>query len=146
MFLEEVLRHVNNRFEMEEAHGSFSISGGTLEVPDCLNGQYYWIEGSVMNDGLHLHPDTDMRDEEFSGKVTLLAIPRGLVDLSDEIAAWNEEHAAQIDGPYQSESFGGYSYSRAQGASSGGEAQMDGWRLHFAGRLRPYRKLSRDWA
>ena len=146
MFLEEVLRHVNNRFEMEEAHGSFSISGGALEVPDCLNGQYYWVEGSVMNDGLHLHPDTDMRDEEFDGRVVLLRVPRAVVELADEIAEWCDANADAIGGPYQSESFGGYSYTRATGGSEGNQVPAAAWQLQFGARLRPYRKLSRDWA
>ena len=148
MFLEEVLRYVNNRFEMEEVHGAFSVSGGSLDVPDALEGQYYWVEGSVLNDGLHLHPDTAMRDEDFTGRVVLLAVPRALADLADEIEEWNSEHASEIDGPYQSESFGGYSYTKSDALRDGQES-ADGaktaWQAKFGPRLRTFRKLSRDW-
>lgn len=145
MFLEEVLRYVNNRFEMETVYDTFSISGGTLEIPDCLDGQYFWVEGSALNDGLHLYPDADMADEDFVGRVVLLAIPRPLVDLADEIEAWSADNADAIGGPYQSESFGGYSYTLASGGAQGNETPAAAWHVKFGARLRPYRKLSRDW-
>ena len=143
--LEEVLRYVNNRFEMETTYGTFSVSGGTLDVPDCLEGQYYWVEGSALNDGLHLHPDESMADEEFVGRVVLLAVPRAVVELADEIGAWCSANAEALGGPYQSESFGGYSYSLAGTSASGHETPAAAWQARFGARLRPFRKLSRDW-
>ena len=150
--LEEVLRYIDNRFDRDRngdpvgsAAGCFAVSGGTLEVDGLLNGQYFWVEGSALNDGLHLYPDEHMQDEEFTGRVVFLRVPRAVVDLADEIAAWNIANAGTIASPYQSESFGGYSYSKAQGAASGNEAPAAAWQLQFGAKLRPYRKLSRDW-
>lgn len=149
--LEQVLRHINNRFDQDalgrpcrSASGSWSAAGGTLDVPWLKEGQYFWVEGSALNDGLHLHPADDMADEEFDGRVVALAIPGPVVELAEEIGEWCDANAKVLDSPYASESFGGYSYTKATGGS-GGDGAGGGWQGHFAERLRPYRKLSRDW-
>lgn len=143
--LEEVLRYINNRFECETVWGNFEITRGTLEIPDALEGQYFWVEGSIFNDGLHAYPDPDMTDEAFCGKVVLLAVPRAVVEISNSIEQWNEENAKYVNGPYQSESFGGYSYTLAQGGTEGNETAPAAWQSKFGARLRPFRKLSRNW-
>lgn len=149
--LEEAMRYVNNRFDRDSrgraygsASGGFSVSGGTLEVDGLKEGQFFWVEGSALNDGLHQYPDSGMRDEEFDGRVVFLVVPNSFADLCSEISAWCEANAQAISGPYQSESFGGYSYTMAN-ASSGAETPAAAWQAHFGARLRPYRKLSRDW-
>lgn len=150
--LEELMRYVNNRFDRDSrgvpyggASGRFAVEGGTLEVDGLKDGQYYWVEGSTLNDGLHLHPDAGMRDEEFDGRVVFLVVPRSFEDLGAEVAEWCARNADAIGGPYQSESFGGYSYSLKGGGSQGNEAPAAAWQAQFGARLRPYRKLSRDW-
>lgn len=143
--LEEILRYVNNRFELSYLDGAFSIEDGTLELDAALDGQYYWIEGSVLNDGLHLNPASDLHDEFFTGRVWLLAIPQAVIELADEAGAWCEANAETLASPYQSESFGGYSYTRASSGASGNEAPAAAWQTQFGARLRPFRKLSRDW-
>ena len=150
--LEEVLRYVNNRFdrdrygrEVGHADGRFSVVGGAVEIGGLAEGQYFWVEGSALNDGLHRYGDADMEDEDFEGRVVFLRVPRAVSDLAGEIADWCDANAKVLDSPMQSESFGGYSYTRASGAASGNEAPSAGWQVHFGARLRPYRKLSRDW-
>ena len=150
--LAEVMRYVNNRFDRDprgnrygSASGHFSVNGGELDVDGLKEGQYFWVEGSVLNDGLHMHPDTEMRDEEFDGNVVFLVVPSSFEDLASEIADWMERNANTIDGALQSESFGGYSYSRESGGTNGNEMPAAAWQVHFGARLRPYRKLSRDW-
>lgn len=150
--LEEVMRYVNNRFDRDadgrfvgSASGAFSVADGTLEVDGLKEGQWFWVEGSALNDGLHQYPDDGMEDEDFEGRVVFLRVPRAFADIADEIEAWNSENSNVVDSPLQSESFGGYSYTRAQGGASGNEAPAAAWQLHFGARLRPYRKLSRDW-
>ena len=142
--LEELLRYINNRFEHDFVIGTFDIQQGTVDIDGALDGQYVWIEGSAMNDGLHQYPLDGLVDERFDGKVWLLAIPQPLVDMADEIEAWCSANAEIIDSPYQSESFGGYSYQKG-GAASGSETPSAAWQLQFGARLRPYRKLSRWW-
>lgn len=150
--LEEVLRYMNNRFDSDSsgnaygsACGTFTVDDGTLEIDGLKEGQYFWVEGSVLNDGLHLYPESDMRDETFDGKVVFLHIPQAVVGISDEIDAWMAKNADALDGPYQSESFGGYSYTKASGNAQGNETPYAAWQLQFGARLRPWRKLSRRW-
>ena len=145
MMLEEVLRYINNRFECGTYRADFKVEDGGVDVPGLLPGQYFWVEGSVFSDGLHQYPADDMQPEEFDGTVTFLAVPRAVVELADEIAGWCEANAEAIGGPYQSESFGGYSYSRASGGAQGNEVPAAAWQLQFGSRLRQWRKLSRDW-
>lgn len=150
--LEEAMRYVNNRFDRDSrgasygsVSGSFAVVDGTMEVDGLKEGQYFWVEGSALNDGLHLYPDSGMRDEEFDGRVVFLVVPRSFEDIAAEIEAWCTANADVVDSPLQSESFGGYSYTRASGASSGNETPAAAWQVHFGARLRPYRKLSREW-
>ena len=134
--LEAILQHLHNWFEVRGAVmvGSFRIASGELEAEGILNAQYYRIDGSVFNDGLHQHPEYNLIDETFTGKIWPLASPRAVIDLSEEISAWVEKNPPT---DLVSESFGGYSYSRAVGA--GGAA--GGWQTAFAKRLNAWRKI-----
>ena len=138
--LERILRHIHNRFERETLAGTFEVSSGTLQVEGARDGQYVWVEGSALNDGLHQCPTSGMADETFEGRVILLAVPQDLVALSEEIGSWCEANSEALDSPYRSESFGGYSYTKGEGSSS-----PDGWRGHFAADLNPYRKMHGAW-
>ena len=118
--------------------GEFTIENGTIELPFLISGQYFRIVGSVLNDGVYKYPASGLTDESFTGSVWAMAVPLSVIALADEIAAWNTANAEALSGPYQSESFGGYSYSKASGASGGAYT----WKDQFAGRLAKYRRLS----
>ena len=143
--LEEVLWHIHNWFVRETfAVKTCCIDDGSLpaSVTDrMLEGQWYLIAGSFLNDGLHQNPDTDLSDETFNGTISLLAIPKPLLKVVEDIGAWLDSDAGKAaEGPYSSESFGGYSYSlKGDSGSSGG---LSGWRLAFRDRLNPFRKIS----
>lgn len=137
--LEQVLLSLRNWFVADKRTGRVRIEGGSLVPPAGLGlkeGQYVRITGSTFNDGLHAWPYNGLTDEEFVGTVWALAIPQAVVDLADEIAAWQTEHAKELDSPYASESFGGYSYTRV-----GGDGSPITWRQQFKARLDPWRKL-----
>lgn len=137
--LEELLRALRNWFVRDKATGRIRVEGGALVPPEGLalaDGQYIRVTGSVFNDGLHRWPCTGMADEEFVGTVWALAVPRAVLDLADEIEAWQTEHTEELDSPYASESFGGYSYTRV-----GGDGSPITWRQQFKARLDPWRKL-----
>lgn len=149
--LEQVLRYINNRFDRDSRGypygskaGTFTVENGNLEVDGLLEGQYFWIEGSRLNDGLHLYPDTGMQDEEFTGEIVFLVIPNAVVDMATQVEMWCEKNAEVIDSPLKSESFGGYSYTREDG-NTGSETPPEAWQARFGARLRPFRKLSREW-
>ena len=144
--LEQILWHIHNWFEREQIPVSTCcIDDGSLptSITDrMLDGQWYRIEGSYLNDGLHQHPAEDLEDETFNGTITLLAIPKPLLRVAEDIAAWQEANGAVVDGPYASESFGGYSYSlRSDSGANSASGGLSGWRLAFRDRLNPFRKM-----
>lgn len=128
--LEAVLEYLKNWFERDPVtrmrrvySGRLTASGGALSgVPEgfAVPGQRVRVRGSRLNDGLHDWPCSD---------------------LADEVAAWCAEHGDAQNSPYASESFGGYSYTKA--TASGSQAGSGGstWQSVFAARLAPWRKL-----
>ena len=121
-------------------YGEYEISGGSIDLPFLLDGQYFRIVGSVLNDGVYQYPAFGLNDEEFSGSVWAMAVPPSVVALAADIEAWNEKNAEALASPYTSESFGGYSYTKASGNSESGGAYS--WKDQFASRLAKWRRLS----
>ena len=149
--LEDVLWHIHNWFERESIEASgCAIEDGALPASiadSLLYGQWYRIEVSYLNDGLHQHPATDLNDEVFDGTSSKLAIPSAVINLADEIGEWRDAYEASalkaLEGPYSSESFGGYTYSlRDDGTAQGASGGLTGWQAMFASRLNPWRKIS----
>ena len=138
--LEQVLMHLNNWFLVPGGihEGTYTIEDGGITLPFLANGQYFRICGSVFNDGLHQYPSGDLRNETFDGTVWALAIPRSVIDLAVEIETWETKNGDASVSPYQSESFGGYSYSKATDSASGGAVT---WQSAFRSRLNAWRKL-----
>ena len=122
--------------------GKFTISGGQLNISaDIQTNQYYRIVGSVFNDGIYKRGSESLQDEEFEGAVWLMAVPKDVIDLCAEIKAWQTKYGnidSEAMSPFQSESFGGYSYSKASG---GNASSVPTWQGVFADRLRRYQKI-----
>lgn len=145
--LEQVLGSIHNWFvrdtyQMSDCQIDGAVLPASIDFPD---GVWYRIQGSYLNDGMHLKggPDEGLTDETFSGTITTHVIPRPLLSVVQEICDWQEKHGDTANGPYQSESFGGYSYSlKGSSAASGTNAPSTGWRAVFAGRLNQWRKLA----
>lgn len=133
--LEQVLRHLNNWFLVEIHEGTFTVENGSIALPFLLTNQYFRICGSVFNDGLHLYPAVDLTDEVFIGTVWALAVPKAVIELAGEIEAWQTKNGEP--GPFTSESFGGYSYSKATNASG----MAVGWQDVFKSRLNDWRRI-----
>ena len=122
--LEAVLIHLKNWFVVPRGvrSGMYTIKNNTLEVPFLQNGQYFRICGSIFNDGVHKYGEADLQDETFYGTVWALAIPKSVVELAAEIEAWQKKNGDAVVSPYQSESFGGYSYTKATDSTTGAQA------------------------
>lgn len=137
--LDEVCAYLNNYFEdMQNARvGDFEITGGAIELPNVKDGQYYRIVGSALNDGIYRYPSYDLVDETFFGAVYPMCVPVSLLKLTEEIEAWQSANADKLASPYTSESFAGYTYSKA--TSADGTAYS--WQTAFAARLKPWRCL-----
>ena len=138
--LEQVLMHLKNWFLVPGGihEGTYTIEDGGITLPFLVNGQYFRICGSVFNDGLHQYPAGDLKTETFDGAVWALAVPQSVIELAAEIEEWQKKNGEAASGIYQSESFGGYSYSKATDGASGGAVT---WQTAFRSRLSAWRKL-----
>ena len=138
--LEQVLMNIRNWFPVKGGihSGTFTIKDGGVTLPFLADGQYFRICGSVFNDGLHQYNVLDLTDETFTGTIWALAIPKAVIDLANEIQEWQNKNADALSSPYSSESFGGYSYSKATNSETGG---AETWQSHFKQQLSAWRKI-----
>lgn len=146
--LEEVLYHLNNWFVRDKKTFSkceFADGGLPEEVSDYVpQNVFFRLEGTYFNDGLHRNDgDETFNDETVEHlRVSILVIPKALLDLLEEIVAWDEKYHDIAVGPFFQERFGGYEYSLKGYSSYGDEnSTATGWRLAFADRLNPFRKM-----
>lgn len=142
--LEQICAYIHNFFAHEKRGGTFTINNGSISLPFLVVGQYFRIVGSRFNDGVHKYGMAELSDETFDGEVWDMRPPRAFLDLVTEIETWNERYGDTVMGPYQSESFGGYTYSLRSGttANGGTDSAAAGWQGVFKTRLNQYRKLA----
>ena len=146
--LTELCHELNNYFWREKIQGHFVISNGEINVSalPLQNGQCFRIIGSVFNDGVHRYPAYNLVDEEFDGAIWSMAVPAAVIDLASEIEEWNSLYggaSSQAMSPFNSESFGNYSYSKS-GVGTGGSSgtgNPNTWQSVFAARLNRYRRI-----
>ena len=139
--IEQVLHFIHNYFEKAKYDGHYVISNGTITLPFVKYGQYFRIVGSDLNDGVYRYP-AQLVDEEFDGEVWPLSVPKSLLSIIDDIEEWQSANDDVLNSPFQSESFGGYSYTKASGSGSAGKtATQCGWQDMFASRLNQWRKI-----
>lgn len=143
----EICENLRNFFDTSDGsytdrtEDDFTISTGGVISPlpsTLVAGQYIRIVGSKLNDGIYLLSstlvNTTLLNETFHGAIYGLAIPRELVTLATEITAWVAANPATL---FTSESFGGWSGTRATG---NGGAPMS-WERVYAARLNRWRKI-----
>lgn len=149
MTLFELCAECRNWFKPDIYPGTYTITGGVMEsLPDIPDGAWIRIVGSTFNDGCWQYPAADLTDETFDGAVWLMHVPPDFVALLDDINDWeaaNESAVASataeiLAGPYASESFAGYTYTKK---TSIGDVAMtwDDPRLGFSRRLARWRKI-----
>ena len=139
--LESVLHHLHNYFIEKTVTGAFEIKENGLNTPLLSDGRWFMITGSAWNDGVYKAPASGLMDEVFTGEISLLSIPKELVELAEKIQKWCDDQ--EEGGAYLSESFGGYShakysYTRAVNPETG---LAVGWQEVFRGELNRWRKL-----
>jgi hypothetical protein len=136
--LNEVCAEIRNYFVKEIHNGKFEIVGGKITPLDFLKeGQYFRIVGSTFNDGVYQYPILNLTDECFDGSVWSMAVPPSVIDLAEDIKKYNESDEAKPS-VYTSESFGGYTYTKATDSNG----VPIGWKKVFASRLNQYRRMS----
>ena len=136
--LTEICTHLHNFFVRDEDkhyQKNITIADGILTPSFGIKqNQYYRIIGSTFNDGVHRFGDVYdvLTDEIFDGSVWLMSVPKSFLDLVSEIEEYQEKYGKAT--PYDSESFGGYSYSKSDGAATS-------WQHAFGTRLNAWRKI-----
>lgn len=137
MTINEFCRETRNYFDYDRREAEYTISGGTFTLDDMQNGQYFRIAGSVFNDGVYTYPVHGLINETFKGVIWYMAVPYEIVQLVDEISEWEEKNGTIVNGPYRSESFGGYTYTKETGAGGGAYT----WKDAFKAKLDRWRKI-----
>ena len=152
--LEQICDFIHNYFEYERHEGTFDIIGCAIELPFLADGQRFRIQGSALNDGIYTYRtggmiydadgenDVQLQAEHFTGAVTAMAVPKAVLDLAREINDWQVKNADALNSPYTSESFGGYSYTKATSSNASGVSGTLSWRDVFGKRLNAYRKIA----
>jgi len=143
LILTEICEYLNNYFWDKKIDGKFTISGGSIDVPALKEGQYFRIVGSIFNDGVHIYPADDLKDEEFTGSIWSMAVPSTVITIASDVADWQTKYGnvdSEAMSPFNSESFAGYSYSKS-GSGNTNSGSNIGWQDVFGGRLNKYRKL-----
>lgn len=159
--LTDLCQEIHNWFVVQKVFGKFAIVNGKFDEVSwewnpfyfptgdtskakvhLQKGQYFRVVGSVFNDGVYQYPATGLVDESFDGAIWTMAVPPAVIALSEAIDEWRAKYET-IDSfamsPFDSESFGGYSYSKSGGYSSGDGSGS--WQSVFKNQLNKWRKL-----
>ena len=133
--IDEICASLHNYFAMDIVPGEYTVNDGEITLPFLAAGQFFRVVGSVFCDGVYRFGDKLPADETFDGAIWALAIPPAFEAVAAEIEEWKAKNADVLASPYQSESFGGYSYSKGTGSDSAS------WQGAFASRLNRWRKI-----
>lgn len=152
--LSEVCDYVHNYFEYEIHRGTFTIANGGIDLTGLVkNGQRFRILGSALNNGIYTYYDesalynddddalADLMDETFTGTIVAMAVPKAFLKIVSDITEWQKKNGKIAESPYTSESFGGYSYTKATRDKSNAGVAL-GWRDIFRARLNAYRRIA----
>lgn len=135
--LTELCAELRNYFVKDIHKGTFEVVGGRVQPLDfILPGQFFRIKGSLLNDGVYQNPTTDLKDEVFEGEIWSMAPPPAFIDLARDIEEFTKSEQAKPTG-FTSESFAGYSYSKATNANG----VVADWKDVFANRLNTWRRI-----
>lgn len=139
----QVMRSINNFFESGYRATTYTITDGAISPSELLSpGMYIAITGSVFHDGVWKlgegltlldFPEHDPK-ETFYGRVYFLHPPKEFLETCQSIAEFAKK--TPVSG-LQSESFGEYSMTRANGKNGG----ILTWQEAFADALTPYRRM-----
>jgi len=152
----EVCHYLRNWFERDKYVGEFTIADGQIgqQYYDGLTTDKMQLDGapfiriinSHYNDGIHNLPiiPNQLQDETFDGGVWTMYVPAAVLSIVHEIELWQQKYGGAdgaLNSPYTSESFGGYSYSKAGGGDSANGGGGTSWKDVFGSRLWQWRKL-----
>lgn len=146
--LTEVCGYLNNYFDVKRYFGFIEIRGGAVycdgnQIPIAA-GQYFALFRKNFVLGVYKYGEDTLIDKEFDGAVWMMDLPQAFMSLVDEIAAWQSKYGG-IDSaamsPFNSESFGGYSYTKSSSTDNNKKGVMT-WQDTYRSRLAQYKKVS----
>lgn len=139
--LTDFCNETRNWFVIKKYFGTFTINNGDItKIADFVQyGQYYRIVGSAFNDGVYQYPATGKLSETFTGAIWVMAVPPAVITLVNKIQEWEKKYGESetANSPFQSESFGGYSYTKGQTEGNAGVT----WQNQFKTQLKRWKKL-----
>ena len=145
--ISQICADIRNYFtyDTDKHPGTYKVQGGVLVPSISMPTEYYAVFGSRKNNGVHKTTDVLNDEGEFDGSVWVMSVPADFLALCDEIASWQAKYGgvdSEAMSPFNSESFGGYSYSKAAGsATSGANAAASTWQGVYASRLNRWRRV-----
>jgi hypothetical protein len=140
--IEQICAFIHNFFYGDRYAGTFTIEDGKLTVDGLIDGQYFRICGSRLNDGVYKYGVDELTDETFDGVIWDMRPPKSFLTLAGEIEAWQQKYGAATQGPYQAESFNGYSYSKGSATDASGKSVPVTWQTKVAPYLNQWRKVA----
>lgn len=152
--ISEICAYLKNWFDVDEFHnklprveGTFTIENGNLpQLAELLiANQYFYIYGSYFNDGVHQYTDKlKLEDETFTGLVQSMRPDPDFLKVCGDIETWANKYSAADSAamsPFNSESFGGYSYNKSSGTNADGGMSANDPISAFSARLNRWRKI-----
>lgn len=144
----KVCSYLRNWFDKNQPRfsGTIEIINGALpQTYGLVPGQYFRIVGSKVNDGVYEYPVTQLHNETFVGSIIGMGIPDAVIEIMEEIDTWSAKYGGADSvnmSPYNSESFGGYSYSKSGGGGNDTtKSKVGTWQGAFGAELQPWRKF-----
>lgn len=137
-------------FEKDKHFGDWAVVDGAIAPLFDIPTDYIRIVGSHKNDGVHKrneHGVFELVDEgEFHGAIWVMSPPADFLALVAEMEQAQEKFGgvdSEAMSPFNSESFGGYSYSKSSGGSASGSGTSTGYDVFavYASRLNIYRRI-----
>ena len=125
--------------------GIFEIKDGKISNVETflLEGQYFAIKGSKLNDGVYMYTPEGTKlllDEKFKGAIWDMSIPPAFIAFVESAEAFKAKcnELSKTYSGFQSESFGGYSYSLPSSAPE----FMQEWQTRLMRDFRRWRRMS----
>lgn len=147
--IEQICGHIHNYFETDPVTGqrliypgTYSITNGQINLPFMVDGEYFRVFGSRVNDGVYQYPAYGLTDETFNGVIWEMRPPRAFLTLVDEIVDWMDKYGDIMKNPYQSEDvIGVFRYTKMTTGKVTGD-YIATWQSVYKDQLNEWRKLA----
>lgn len=143
--LSRICARLKNHFLRDKYEGTFTLVSGIAPLDNLLDGQYFVIVNSNLNNGVFQNTAESLakiQPETFTGRIWTMSVPVDFLELVEDIDQLNAkiEELGLLDKGYASETFGGYTYS----LQSGAPAYMQEWLNRINSGMSMYQKMRED--